>query len=62
MFFSSAVPSGSGDFLIPTCPSVGVHFSLKVPISEKRFSNFFSFLAMELRWDFIYQLSRDGFG
>jgi hypothetical protein len=34
---------GSGAFLMLTCPSsVGVNFSLKVPIFEKCFSNFFS--------------------
>ena len=48
--FSSAVPPGSGAFQMPTRPSaaaadVGVNFKGGKGQSQKRFSNFFSFLV-----------------
>ena len=59
-FFSSAVPSGSGAFLMPSCPS-SVCLSVKIEggrgQSQKRFSNFFSFFGMKLPWDDINNIS-----
>ena len=48
--FSSAVPSGSGAFQMPTRPSSSASSTLRgggggKGQSQKRFSNFFSFLA-----------------
>ena len=53
--FSSAVPPGSGAFQMPTCPSSSASSSASASSastlrggkgqSQKRFSNFFSFLA-----------------
>ena len=47
-FFSSAVPSGSGAFQMPTRPSSAAAASTLrggKGQSQKRFSNFFSFFA-----------------
>ena len=48
-FFSSAVPSGRGAFQMPTRPSSAASASILrgggKGQSQKRFSNFFSFLA-----------------
>ena len=58
--FSSAVPSGSGAFQMPTRPLAASAASSTLrgegPISE-RFSNFFSYFCMKLLWDDINNLS-----
>ena len=68
-FISSAVPSGSRAFLMPSCPSSvcpSVRLSVRQDwggrgLSQKRFSNFSSFFGMKLLWHDINHISKDRF-
>ena len=58
---SSAVPSGSGAFQLPTRPSSSSAAASTLRggkgLSQKRFSNFFSFFDMRLLWEDINNIS-----